>query len=100
MYRFTASLRNLVCLACMCRYYHSCMRPDVGPSLRTRAQGASDACREGLRVDGSSVGGMEQAGPVCSRAYAKDVMHARYRKCLLAACDKQAEPGMSPSSGV
>ena len=51
-------------------------------------------------MDGSSVGGMEQAGPVCSRAYAKDVMHARYRKCLLAACDKQAEPGMSPSSGV
>jgi hypothetical protein len=70
---------------------------DLGPSVRTRAQGASDASPKGLR---GSVGGMEQAGPICSRAYAKDVMRARYRKCLLAACNKQAEPGMSPSSGV
>lgn len=70
---------------------------DVGPSVPTRAKGASDASPEGLR---GSVGEMEQAGPICSRAYAKDVMHARYRKCLLAACGKQAGPGMSPSGGV
>lgn len=67
------------------------MPPDVGPSLRPKVRQ--------MRSE-SSVGEMEQAGPICSRAYAKDVMHARYRKCPLAACVKQAEPGISPSGGV
>ena len=96
MYRLTASLRNSVCLAC--RYYHSCMTSGrvCVPKPKVRQMRVERVLRE----DRSSVGGMEQAGPICSRAYAKDVMHARYRKRLLAACSKQAEPGMPPSSGV
>ena len=99
MYRLTASLHNLLCLAC--RYYPTCMPPDVGPSLRTRAQVASDASRDGDWVwEGSTVGEMELMGQICRRAYAKDVMQAIDRKCLLAACSKQDEPGMPPSTGV
>jgi hypothetical protein len=89
MYRLTACLRkNLPCLAC--RYYPSCMTSG-------RVRGPEPKVRQ-MRVE--RFGEMEQASPICSRAYGKDVMHARYRKCLLAACSKQAEPGMAPSSGV
>ena len=73
MYRSTASLRNSVCLAC--RYYHPCMTSGrvCVPKPKVRQMRVERVLRE----DRSSVGGMEQAGPICSRAY-----HMRKMLCM------------------